>query len=121
MATHPIDSGVSALLVGAALERYESSWDQLLESWCDRALCRAADAELDHIRKLIASLPQLSSQLTELVMRHAQLLRALVRPASPQERRAQVAALKRKHADAVAALRALSRCAALAPVRPAAG
>ena len=100
-----MEPDVSGLLVAAALDRYQASWDQLVDRWFDRALCRAADAELDQIRQLIASLPQLSQHMAEVVMRHAQLLRALLRSVCDSERDAQVAALKRKHSDAVAAIR----------------
>ncbi len=106
MATaHSINANVTGFLAIAALERYQASWDELVDRWYDRALCRVIDAELAEIRKLMLSLPQLSMDMAEVVMRHAQLLRALVRPVSSEHRRAQVAALKRKHADAVAAIR----------------
>ncbi len=112
MATaHTHDASVTGFLVTAALERYQACWDQLVERWFDRALCRDTNAELAEIGKLIAALPQLSVEMTEVVMRHAQLLRALVRPVAPQERAAQVGALKRKHTEAVAAIR--RKCAEL--------
>jgi hypothetical protein len=106
-----LDPSVTGFLVTAALERYQASWDELVDRWFDRALCRATNAELAEIGKLIAALPQLSVEMTEVVMRHAQLLRALVRPVAPQERIQQVAALKRKHAEAVASIR--RKCAGL--------
>ena len=60
--------------VAAALERYQASWDELLGSWFDRDRCRAVNAELDHLRKLMVALPRLSADWVEVVMRHAQLL-----------------------------------------------
>jgi hypothetical protein len=99
------DTSVTGFLLSAALERYQARWDELADHWCDSALFQAANSELAEVRKLIASLPQLSVEMTEVVMRHAQLLRALVRPASPVERRAQVRALKRRHEEAVGAVR----------------
>src|SRR4051812_12980593 len=102
------DTSVTGFLVTAALERYQARWEELVTEWFDRGLSQAAQSandELAHIGKLIASLPQLSVEMTEVVMRHAQLLRALVRPAAEWERRAQLAALKRKHDEAVAAIR----------------
>ena len=77
--TYTPDS-TAAILVAAALERYQASWDELLGSWFDRDRCRAVNAELDHLRKLMVALPRLSADLVEMVMRHAQLLLALAKP-----------------------------------------
>ena len=98
------DSSVVEFLVAAALERYQASWDQLIDSWFDRNRFQAVNAELDEIRKLAAALPQLSVDLMEVIMRHAQLLRALVRTAGAKHA-AQVTALRHKHQDAVEAIR----------------
>ena len=72
------------ILVAAALERYQASWDELLGSWFDRDRCRAVNAELDHLRKLMQALPRLSADWVEVVMRHAQLLLALAKPIPPE-------------------------------------
>jgi hypothetical protein len=91
-------------LVAAALERYQASWDQLIDSWFDRERFQAVNTELDEIRKLAAALPQLSVDMVEVIMRHAQLLHALVRAAgAPQA--APVMTLREKHQAAVAAIR----------------
>ncbi len=87
-------------LVAAALERYQASWDQLIETWFDRERFRTVNAELDEIRKLAAALPQLSVDMVEVIMRHAQLLHALVRTAGSRHA-AQVTALRDKHLAAV--------------------
>ena len=99
------DLSVIEFLVAAALERYQASWDQLIDSWFDRERFRAVNTELDEIRKLAAALPQLSVDMVEIIMRHAQLLRALVRAAGSQHA-AQVAALRDKHKRAIEAIRA---------------
>jgi hypothetical protein len=101
----PSDLSVVEFLVAAALERYQASWDQLIESWFDRARFQAVNAELDEIRKLAAALPQLSADMMEVIMRHAQLLRALVRSAGSQHA-AQVAALRDKHKSAIETIHA---------------
>jgi hypothetical protein len=104
--THvPSDLSVVEFLVAAALERYQASWDQLIESWFDRERFQAVNAELDELRKLAAALPPLSADMMEVIMRHAQLLRALVRAAGSQHA-AQVAALRQKHRNAIEAIRA---------------
>jgi hypothetical protein len=77
--TYTPDSTVDEVLVAAALERYQASWDEFLGSWFDRDRCLAVNAELDHLRKLMQALPRLSADLVEVVMRHAQLLLALGR------------------------------------------
>lgn len=99
------DLSVIEFLVAAALERYQASWDQLIEGWFDRERFQAVNAELDEIRKLAAALPQLSVDMMEVIMRHAQLLRALVRTAGSQHA-AQVTALRQKHKAAIEAIRA---------------
>ena len=99
----PSDLSVVEFLVAASLERYQASWDQLIETWFDRARFRAVNAELDEIRKLAAALPQLSADIMEVIMRHAQLLRARVRAAGSQHA-AQVAALREKHKSAIEAI-----------------
>jgi hypothetical protein len=98
------DLSVIEFLVAAALERYQASWDQLIDSWFDRERFQAVNTELDEIRKLAAALPQLSVDMVEVIMRHAQLLRALVRAAGSQV--AQVTALRHKHKSAIEAIRA---------------
>jgi hypothetical protein len=99
------DLSVVEFLVAAALERYQASWDQLIDSWFDRERFQAVNTELDEIRKLAAGLPQLSVDMMEVIMRHAQLLRALVRAAGSQHA-AQVTALRQKHKSAIEAIRA---------------
>ena len=103
--TTPPDSSIGEILVAAALERYQTSWDELLGSMFDRAHCRAVNAELEQLRTLMAALPQLSDDLLELVMRHAQLLMTLARPTAPLPKTAGLAALRRKHTTAIESAR----------------
>ena len=93
------------ILVAAALERYQASWDELLGSWFDRDRCRTVNAELDHLRTLMQALPRLSADWVEMVMRHAQLLMALAKPIPPEPKTAALAALRRKHSKAIQSAR----------------
>jgi len=99
--------------VAAALERYQASWDELHQCWFDRDRCRAVNAELDNLRKLMVSLPRLSGDMVEMVMRHAQLLLALTKPTAPEPKTAAVAALRKKHSKAIQSAR--GKCLGAAP------
>ncbi len=92
----------------AALERYQAVWNELIGACLDHRHGRAVDAELEHIRQLIAALPRLSADLAEVVMRHAQLLLALAKPTAAQPKAAGVAALRKKHSVAIEGIR--SKC-----------
>jgi hypothetical protein len=97
---------VVAFLLAAALERYQAHWDQLIDSWFDRQRCDMVNQELDEIQKLRAALPQLGADMMEVMMRHAQLLRSLVKAATADGgAAAQVAALRQKHRSAIEAMR----------------
>ncbi|NPC58603.1 hypothetical protein [Caenimonas soli] len=99
------NSNVRELLVAAALERYQASWDELLGSWFDRELYRAVNADFDNLRNLMAALPQFSEDLVQVVMRHAQLLLAIAKPTPPQPKAAGLAALRQKHSTAIQSAR----------------
>jgi hypothetical protein len=97
---------VVAFLLAAALERYQANWDRLIESWFDRQRCALVNQELDEIQKLRAALPQLGADMMEVMMRHAQLLRSLVKAAAVEGgAAAQVDALRQKHRGAIDAMR----------------
>jgi hypothetical protein len=98
---------VVAFLLAAALERYQANWDQLIESWFDRQRCVLVNQELDEIQKLRGALPQLAADMVEVMMRHAQLLRSLMKAATVEGgAAAQIAALRQKHRGATEAMRA---------------
>ena len=103
--SHTNTTDSTEILVAAALERYQASWDELLGSWFDRDRCRAVNAELDHLRKLMQALPRLSADWVEVVMRHAQLLLALAKPIPPEPKTAALAALRKKHSKAIQSAR----------------
>jgi hypothetical protein len=102
------DASAIGFRMVAALERYQQQWEELVDPWFDREYWMKVNAELDELRKLVAALPELSADLMEVIMRHAQLLRSLVKPSSPQVKAAEMAALRRKHGQAVDGLR--SKC-----------
>jgi hypothetical protein len=118
--TYTPDSTVHEMLVAAALERYQASWDELLGSRFDRDRCRAVNAELDHLHKLMAALPRLSADLVEVVMRHAQLLLALAKPIPPEPKTAALAALRQKHSKAIQSARGKCLGEGVSPTRAAA-
>ena len=103
--SHTLTTDATQLLVAAALERYQASWDELLGSWFDRDRCRAVNAEFDHLRKLMQGLPRLSADWVEVVMRHAQLLLALAKPIPFEPKTAALAALRKKHSKAIQSAR----------------
>jgi hypothetical protein len=102
------DTSVVGFLTLAALERYQATWDQLIQYWFDKECCRRANLELEEIRKLVLALPRLSADLMEVTMRHAQLLRALLKRDRIEPGEAEVAALRNKHRAAIQAIR--SKC-----------
>jgi hypothetical protein len=99
------DTSAIGFRMMAALERYQQQWDELVDPWFDREYWLKVNAELDELRRLVAALPELSADLMEVIMRHAQLLRSLVKPSAPQQKAAEMAALRRKHAIAIEGLR----------------
>ena len=104
--SHASNVSVTGFLAVAALERYQEAWEELVDRWFDAERFVRVNDELDDFRKLVAAMPQLSADLVEVVMRHAQVLRTLIKPASPMPRAAELAALREKHRAAIAAIRA---------------
>jgi len=73
---------VVAFLLAAALERYQANFDQLAASWSDRNRWQEVNHQLREIKKLGAALPQLAVDEMDLVIRHVELLRSLLRKPS---------------------------------------
>lgn len=59
-----------------ALERYQHDFDEMVESWMDRNLYRCATRELQDIRMMRGSLPELTDEMAEILMRHVELVNA---------------------------------------------
>jgi len=108
MSTSTADTRVVEFLTVAALERYQATWDQFIQYWFDKECCRKANFEIEEIRKLVLALPRLSADVMEVTMRHAQLLRALLKRGRLGLGETEVAALRGKHRAAVQAIR--SKC-----------
>lgn len=92
----------------AALERYQASFDELVESWFDRNRCHAVVRQLDEIRKLRCALPQLAVDMMEVAMRHRDLLQTLWTKATVTPGAAiagEIAALRSRHRAAIEAMR----------------
>jgi hypothetical protein len=98
-----------AFQLAAALERYQASFDELVDSWFDRNRCRAVVRQLDEIRKLGCSLPQLAVDMMEVAIRHTELLQSLWTKATVIAPGAaiagEIAALRSRHHSAVEAMR----------------
>jgi hypothetical protein len=110
------DASAVGFRMVASLERYQQQWEELVDPWFDREYWLKVNAELDELRRLVAAQPEFSADLMEVIMRHAQLLRALAKPSSAPQKAAELAALRRKHASAIDALR--SKCLQLvAPIQ----
>jgi hypothetical protein len=92
----------------AALERYQAQWEELIDRWFDRDCWLKVNAELDELRRLVAGLPEFSADLMQVIMRHAQLLRSLIKPSAARSKAVEVAALRGKLGAAVDGLR--SKC-----------
>jgi hypothetical protein len=92
----------------AALERYQASFDELVESWFDRNRCHTVVRQLDEIRKLRCALPQLAVDMMELAIRHMDLLQSLWTKAAAAQGAAivgEVAALRGRHRAAIEGMR----------------
>jgi hypothetical protein len=92
----------------AALERYQDAFDELVESWFDRARCHAVVHLLDEIRKLRCALPQLAVDMMEVAIRHTELLqrlwtRATIAPGAAVA--GEIGALRGRHREAIEAMR----------------
>jgi hypothetical protein len=89
----------------AALERYQAQWEELIDRWFDHDCWLKVNAELDELRRLVAAVPEFSADLMQVIMRHAQLLRSLIKPSADGVKTAEVTALRRKLGAAVDDLR----------------
>jgi hypothetical protein len=98
-------SPASARSLLAVLHRYQRRWEGLLAAGVSRQRFRLMDKELMALQRRIALFPSLAGAFSELVMRHAQLLRSLTRPAEDSKRHAEVQALARKHRGSAQDLR----------------
>jgi hypothetical protein len=105
---HPPALTAIAFKLVAALERYQASFDELVESWFDSSRCQAVVRQLDEIRKLRCALPQLAVDMMEVAMRHTDLLQSLWTKATAVPAAfiaAEIAELRSRHRLAIEAMR----------------
>lgn len=70
-----------------------------------RHRCRLLDKELQVLQRHVASFPLLAADFSQVMMRHAQLLRSLMKPGDEARRNAEVCALSEKHRISTEVLR----------------
>jgi hypothetical protein len=102
-----------------ALERYQSDVGEMVESWGDTADFHIVTRELQDIRTMKGSLPGLSNEMAEVLIRHVELVQALWDSQSRPHADGIPVDLKRlrqRHATAVEAMR--GKCRLLSDVRP---
>lgn len=106
--SHAASLSPVAFRLAAALERYQADFDELVESWFDWNRCRAVTRELDDIEKMRGALPQLAVDMMDVVMRHVELLRSLLRMATVGPHPGvvkEIETLHSRHRAAIAAMR----------------
>lgn len=86
------------------LRRYQRCWEVLIERGLSRDQFRLMDEELVALQHHLSLFPLLAADFAELLMRHAQLLRSLMKPGDDARRLAEVQALGRKHRMSIEAL-----------------
>lgn len=96
-----------AFQLALALERYQHEFDEMVESRADAPHYRAVTRELQEIRVMRESLPQLSEEMAEVLVRHVQLVHVLWNgQARPRRDTAgEMKGLRQRHVAAVEAMR----------------
>ena len=107
--SHALDAIAFQLV--AALDAYERDVGRMLSAWPDPELYRTVSEQVDQIRMYSSALPETRVQWVEVLIAHAELVHGLWRAQGDgpgEEARARMAAVRERHAAAVAALR--QRC-----------
>lgn len=96
-----------ALQLAAALDAYDRDAAAMVARWPDMELYRSVGEQVETIRMYSNALPAAGVQWVELLIAHAELLHLLWQAQSggTAGERAQLAALRDRHADSVLALR----------------
>ena len=100
-----------AFQLAAELEKYDQDTDKLIRTWPDMDLYRELSAQIDRIRMYSSALAEARVQWVELLITHSELVHCLWRAEYGQpapDAREQLAQVRERHADCVAALR--NRC-----------
>jgi hypothetical protein len=101
----------------AAIDEYEADSSALVAAWPDLELYAMASAQIERIRLYSAPIPELRVHWVELLIAHAELIHHLWRAhyASRDGEGDDFAALRQRHAEAVASMR--RRCQRLLSAR----
>jgi hypothetical protein len=105
----PHDGSVEAiaLQIAAALETYDSDATAMVDAWPDLERYRGVSEQIEGVRMLCSSLPQVGAQWVELLIAHAELVHFLwrlqygERPAVS----ADIGPVRDRHAECVRGLR----------------
>ncbi len=60
-----------------ALDRYQRDFDEMMDSWLEAERYRAVTRELQDLRLLRESVPQLSEEMADLLIRHAETVHSI--------------------------------------------
>jgi hypothetical protein len=107
--------GAIALELAAAVEEYARASDQLVATWLDMELYQAVSRQVDHMRMLCASLPEVSLPWVEVLIAHTELVHCLWKHADKAVPGEELARCRAQHVAAVHALR--EKCRVLRSVR----
>ena len=94
-----------AFELAAAVENYEQACEQLVATRPDMALYQSVSRQVDHMRLLCASLPQVSVAWVGLLISHAELVHCLWRCGEKSALSPELEACQVRHAHAIRALR----------------
>src|SRR5688572_4112863 len=97
----------TAFELARALDRYQLDFDEMMESWMDAHHYRAVTRELHDIRLMRGSLPQLSGEMADVLIRHVELVHSAwnVQTRPSGEAPEQLKRLRERHRCAVDAMR----------------
>lgn len=90
-----------------ALERYQRDFDEMVESRMDTPRYRAVTRELHDIRMMKGSLPDLSTEMAEVLIRHVELVHSVwnAQIRLPGDDFEKIKRLRNRHRSAVECMR----------------
>jgi hypothetical protein len=97
-----------AFELAAAVENYEKATDQLVATWLDMDLYQSVSRQVDHMRMLSASLPQLAVPWVNLLISHTEFVHCLWKCGQKAAPSGELEGCRSRHSAAVDLLR--ERC-----------
>jgi hypothetical protein len=96
-----------ALQLAAALDRYQQDFDTMLGAGSDSVHYREVTRELHDIRQMKGSLPELSEEMADVLIRHVEMMHAVwnVQLHPSQAHQCNLRTLRLRHRQAVDAMR----------------